>query len=217
MKMTRLGLAALAAAFAAGAIAFGVVAQRGTANADEPNGNASRLQEILAQKLGISVDALVAAEKGARDQLVDELLAAGRITQAQADRMKSAEPGDMLGRGFGARMAGARVHVDVGQITADLSHIDLATLRSELQQGKSFAQVAQEHGVSRDALKKAITDAVTSQLKDQVSKGSLTQAQADEIAQRFAANLDDMIDHAHGVGGGFGPMRDRMPRPMMTQ
>ena len=220
MRVNKFALGTVAAALAVAAVAFGVVVHRGTASADEPGANASRFQQLMAEKLGVSVDALVAAEKGARDQLVDELLAAGKITQAQADRMKSAEPGDALGRGFGAHghgMAGARVEANIGQITADLSHIDLATLRSELQQGKSFAQVAQEHGVSRDALKKAITDAQNTQLKDQVSKGTITQAQADQIAQRLAANLDAIIDHTHGAGTGSGPRGPMMPGMMFNR
>jgi predicted DNA-binding protein (UPF0251 family) len=210
VRISRLGIGVVAAAAIAAVIGYAVISDRGTASADTAGGTASRLEELLAQKLGISVEALQAAQKGARDQLADELLAAGTITQAQADRIKSSDVSSGFPRafGFGGRPGGGlmKAEVNVAQITADLSHIDLPTLRSELSQGKSLAQVADEHGVSRDTLKNAILDAEKSALSAQVAKGNITQAAADEAQQRFSDRVDALIDSTGHVGG-LGPMR----------
>jgi predicted DNA-binding protein (UPF0251 family) len=210
VKFSRLGIGVIAAAAIAAVIGYAVISGRGTASADTPGGTASRLEELLAQKLGISVEALQAAQKGARDQLADELLAAGTITQAQADRIKSSDVNGGFPRafGFGGRAGGGpmKAEVNVAQITADLSHIDLATLRSELSQGKSLAQVADEHGVSRDTLKNAILAAEKSALSAQVAKGNITQPAADDALQRFSDRVDALIDSTGHVGG-LGPMR----------
>jgi hypothetical protein len=219
MKWTRLGLGAVGALVAGGALTFAVLSHGGTASADSPTGAVSRIQEILAQKLGISVDALTNAEKATRDQYADELVAAGKITQAQADKIKSSGLKGLLGgiAHLGARRAaaGVKVEVDVARVTANVSHIDLATVKSELQSGKSFAQIASEHGVGRDALKQAITSTEKTQLQTAVTNGKLTQAQADNIAQRLAANLDSLIDRA-GMGRHMNGLHRTMPHVTPT-
>jgi hypothetical protein len=221
MKWSHLGLGAIAAVLAGAGLTVGVMHFTGTAQADSPGGAASRLQEILAQKLGVSVDTLTKAETDTKNQYADELAAAGTITQAQADKIKAAGVGNILGgiARFGARegVREARVEVNIAQITASVSKIDNATLKSELGQGKSFATIAGEHGVSRDALKSAITSAEKTQLDAAVGKGTLTQVQADQAAQRLAANLDSLIDRTGPAGAGFGhhkgPMMPKSPTP----
>jgi hypothetical protein len=110
----------------------------------------------------------------------------------------------------------AKIEVNVAEITANLAHIDNATLKSELQQGKSFAQIAQEHGVGRDTLKNAIISAEKTQLDNAVKNGNLTQQQADTIAQNLSAHVDAMIDRTPGAGHFMGP-RQMMPRSGTTQ
>lgn len=229
MKWMKWGLGAGAALLAGGALTFAVLAIGGTASAQEgPGSNGPRFLELLAQKLGVSVDQLKAAGTDARNQLVDELLATGTITQAQADKIKSADIGagfgfHMGGRGgpgaFGVR--GVKLAVDVAQITADLSKISVDVVKQELQQGKSFAQIAAEHGSSRDALKSAVIAAHTKALQDRVNSGEITQAQADQIAQNLSERVDQLIDHTGGVHGprgmkgGMGPATT--PTPSSTQ
>jgi predicted DNA-binding protein (UPF0251 family) len=220
MKWVRIGLAVAGAVLAGGAVTFAVLTSGGAAQAQGPGDEttASRFQELLAQQLGISVDQLQTAATNAKNQLADELLAQGKITQQQHDRITSASLGGIFGalaKRFDVR-AGVRAgaFVDAAKVTADVSHVDVATVRSELEQGKSLAQIAEEHGVSRDALKAAITNALNQQLKAAVSSGKITQATADQVAQRFTNNLDALIDHT-GVPGHHG-RRGMQGMPGMT-
>jgi hypothetical protein len=229
MKWMKWGLGAAAALLAGGALTFAVLAIGGTASAQEgPGANGSRFVELLAQKLGISVDQLKTASTDARNQLVDELLAAGTITQAQADKMKSADIGAGFGFHIGGRggpgafgVRGVKLAVDVAQITADLSKISIDVVKQELQQGKSFAQIAAEHGSSRDALKSAVIAAHTKALQERVASGQITQAQADKMAAELSEHVDQLIDHTGGFAGPRG-MKGGMrpgvvPTPSSTQ
>jgi len=58
--------------------------------------------------------------------------------------------------------------------------MDRAELKERLADGKTLAQIADERGVSRDALKKALTDAFNRRME--------------ERKERFAAHLDRLLD-----------------------
>lgn len=208
MKWIKWGLGAAGALIAGGALTFAVLAAGGTASAQEgPAGAASRFAELLAQRLGISPEQLKTAVTDARNQLIDEMLASGQITQAQAERMRSAPIGE--GLGFPGRAIGAkavRLAVDVVQITARVSNISVETVRAELQQGKSLAQIAAERGVSREALKNAITAEHRAQLQSKVAAGEITQAQANQMLERLSQHIDQLIDRP-GLGKAFGGPR----------
>src|SRR5687767_6015473 len=79
-------------AFAAASIlALGtvfIVAAQSPTPTPTPGGVADRFVDRLAANLGISSDRLKAAIKDTGTQIVDEKLAAGEITQEQADRAK---------------------------------------------------------------------------------------------------------------------------------
>jgi len=205
MKWMKWGMGGAAALLAGAALTFAVLAVGGTASAEEgPSGMASRFADLLAQKLGISTDQLKSASTAARNQLADELLAAGTITQAQADRIKAADIGSVFAfrgggpGGPGGRGMHSRIAVNVAEITAKLGNISVDTVRQELKQGKSFAQIAAERGVSRETLKNAVIAAEKAALQAKVANGALTQAQADQIAQNLSAHVDQMIDHTGG-------------------
>jgi uncharacterized protein YidB (DUF937 family) len=202
MKWIKWGFGAAGALLAGGALTFAVLATGGAASAEEgPGAMASRFVELLAQRLGISTEQLKAAGTEARNQLIDEMLAAGEITQAQADRMKSAEFGEGFGFHFhGGPGKGVRLAVDAVQTTATLTNLSVDAVRQELQQGKSLAQIAGEHGVSRDSLKAAIISELTASLQAKVASGEITQALADQMLARVSEHVDELIDRT-----GFGP------------
>ncbi|HEY8529570.1 MAG TPA: hypothetical protein VIL22_07795 [Paenibacillaceae bacterium] len=58
--------------------------------------------------------------------------------------------------------------------------MDRAELRDRLADGQTLAQIAEERGVSRDALKKALTDAFNRRMEAK--------------KERFAAHLDRLLD-----------------------
>ncbi|MBI2765313.1 MAG: hypothetical protein HYX53_05290 [Chloroflexi bacterium] len=169
----------------------------------------------LAANLGIDEATLKAAlQKTSLDE-VSAQLAAGTITQAQADditaRINSGDDfffglaggmggprgmgGDHDGRGFGADSAAL----------ATFFGTDEATLRADLQAGKSLADIGTGFGKSRDELKAFLTSANATELAADVASGKLTQTQADQRAADFASRLDAMIDGQFGGGIGRGP------------
>jgi hypothetical protein len=77
---------------------------------------------------------------------------------------------------------------------AKLAGMSPKDVRAALQQGKSLAQVAADHGISRDGLKAAIASAEKVYLDRSVQSGLLTQAYADQALQALSARLDQIID-----------------------
>ena len=165
----------------------------------------------VARRLNVTPDALTNAFRDAGIAQVDRRLAAGQITQAQADRIKQAlQSGNLRGLiggfgGFGGGDHGGGPGRMGGRDGAGMAlgrNIDaLATflgttaqqLRTELP-GKSLAQVAQARGKTRDQLKTFLTTQFDTELTQAVQNGRRTQAQADEARTRFTQNLDQMID-----------------------
>ena len=75
----------------------------------------------------------------------------------------------------------------IGQNVRDLLKLDEKTFREKLAEGKSLAEIAEEQGVSRDALKQALTDSFNKMLEEQKAK--------------FAENLDKLVDSTPPVAG----------------
>ena len=82
--MKKWGLGAFGLAAVVGVIALGASVLGGVAQAQEPPGEGSsfqeQYQEALAEKLGVSVDELQAAQEAARSQMIDDAVASGRMS-----------------------------------------------------------------------------------------------------------------------------------------
>jgi len=183
----------------------------------------------VAANLGVSADALTQAILDANLETIDEKLAAGEITQEQADSMKThvqesdrvhfGVHGERGGRGHGGPGGpggpGAGVSTEA---VAEFFGIDAATLRTELQAEKSLATIASENGKSRDELKAFLTAEKTASLAEKVAAGDLTQAEADEKIAEFTAELDEKIDSTRPAGGkgGHGPRGEGSEDPAET-
>lgn len=164
--------------------------------------------QILAQKLGVTVEKLQQAIRDALKETVGKMLSDGKITQEQADRASSGIDKMTFdrgmfgpfwgGRGFG--MWGGRFAFGQAELDAAAAKLGMTTqdLMAELRQGKSLSEVAKEKNVNPDDLKAAIVAAVTTQLDQAVKDGKLTQAQADQIKAQVE-KLD--LDRAFGKGG----------------
>ncbi|MBA4181920.1 MAG: hypothetical protein C0506_15120 [Anaerolinea sp.] len=170
--------------------------------------------QSLATRLGVSVDTLKQALKDTSLEKLAQLVTDGKLTQEQADRIKTEiESGEHLffgpggmraGRGGHEGRGGAGIH-DSAALTAFLG-IDESTLRSEMQAGKSLATIATDHGKTRDQLKAFLTDQMNTELAQKVADGKITQAQADQMKTAMAGGLDAMIDGTgRGPGGAGGP------------
>jgi hypothetical protein len=100
-----------------------------------------------------------------------------------------------------------------GAALATFLGIDQATLRNDLQGGKTLAQEAEAHGKSRDQLKAFLTQQFNASIDAEQQAGRITSDQATTMKQKFADNLDTMIDSNHGGDhdGGPGHFRGRGP------
>ncbi len=110
----------------------------------------------LAEALGITTAELQTAQQEANDAAIDQALAEGLITQAQADALKQ-RSGGFWGRGLG--------HFGMlGSSTIDME-----------------ALLAEALGISVDELQAAKTEAHDAALAAAVEAGNITQEQADQM------------------------------------
>jgi polyhydroxyalkanoate synthesis regulator phasin len=196
-------LIAAALAVAVGVVVFAVAGGSGDAQATGPGDN--RYQELLAEKLGISVEELQAAQKAARDALIDEKVAAGDLTEEQAERLKNREPGAF--RGLGPRL-GARVfHAlkDVLGAAAEVIGVTPEEARQGIANGNSLVEQAQAKGISEADLKASVLKKLEAQIDEAVNNDKLTEEQATRIKEGLEEHIDRFLN-AEGppAGKGFG-------------
>jgi len=180
------------AALAAGTVLAGGVAG-GAALGSGSGGNGEGLPESLADALnaraGTSLTAgdVQAALKDVFKERLDDAVAAGRLTQAQADRLLQQFGQGALRDGLGPAFAGPWlggpdvVKEDILSSAATALGLSESALQDQLESGKTLAQVAQDRGVSRDAVVAAIAKELQSANPD------LSEAEA----QRMAGDIVD--------------------------
>jgi polyhydroxyalkanoate synthesis regulator phasin len=192
-------LVAVVAVLVLAAAAIGGVALAQTPSSASPGRGAagSRIDDFLnklAQNLNIDRPTLDNALKTTAKQEVDSAVAAGRITQDQANQIEQRiENGQVpfgLGAGFGRRFGGgggevAQCRSGAGSAVAGALGISQGDLQQARANGESIAQIAQDHGKTVADLRTAVEDSVKSCLDQQVQSGSLTQQQEQNILQRI--------------------------------
>ena len=132
----------------------------------------------LAAALGIQRSALDVAIINAGNTTIDDGLAQGTLTQAQADALKAriaAGDTSALWSGHGVRghqTAGLRTAMlDAAAQTLNLTADDLET---QLRGGQTVAQLAQTHGTTEQAVVDAALAAAKAKLAEAVSAGTMT-------------------------------------------
>jgi hypothetical protein len=168
--------------------------------------------DSVAQHLGISRQKLDDATKAAAIDQVDAQLAAGKITKDQADELKKRiQSGDIPplgggGPGFGFGRPGGTggpggpgglLKAGIGDsLAAAAKYLGLSEsdLRTQLNAGKSLADVAKAQNKDLNGLEQAILAAAKSDLDKAVSDKKLTQSQADDVYNRLKSNIDDMVN-----------------------
>jgi AraC-like DNA-binding protein len=213
---------------AAGAVGLVVLAgsggayaatQKSSATPPDPAAEQKAFLDDVAGRLHVSSDQLTEALKGAAQDRIDAAVQAGRLTQAQADRLKQ-----RLARANGLPLIGAppigpRLHPGfggpgfgpVGELGAAATYLGLTPrkLFSDLRGGKSLADVAKDQGKSVDGLKTAMKAAETARLDAAVKAGRLTDAERSRIEQDLDQRLDDLVN---GTPPRFGFRLHRGPR-----
>jgi hypothetical protein len=192
MRRNRKAMLGIAVALAAAGGAAGAIAASGS---DSPSAEGQAIIDDAAKQLGISPDRLSAALKQALSDRIDAAVAAGRLTKAEGDALKQrVQSGDFpifggLGRGFG--------HFPFfGDFSAAADYLGLtgAQLRTQLDSGKSLAQIAQAQGKSVSGLVDAIVSAAKTKLDAAVAAGRLTQAQENEMLSGLRDRIQNLVN-----------------------
>jgi ribosomal protein S20 len=199
--------------------------------ASQDDSRTSSFFDAVAKHLGISSDELEDATRAAASDQVDAALQDGKITEEQAEELKSRiESGELppffgpglffdgprggehefgfgmgpgLGFHFGDKLSTATEYLGV---TED-------ELREALRNGRSLADVAKAEGKSVDGLKEALLADAKTRLDEAVAEEKLTREQADRILERLREGIDNLVNangenrmqfRFRGPGPGFG-------------
>jgi len=193
------------AAALVGLVVLGGGAAVAATQLDSPTARSQAIISDAAGQLGVSPDKLSSAlQKALEDQLQADVTA-GRLTQAQADAAKQRiESGNypLLGTfgggfGHGGRGFGGFGHFGlVGDLSAAATYLGVTTdqLQTDLQGGKTLAQVATAQGKTTDGLVGALVAAAKAKLDAAVTAGRLTAAQESTIVASLQQRITDLVN-----------------------
>lgn len=189
---------------AAAAVAIGIAAvEAAPSPSPSPSASSKNYAKAFVDKLAAILhltptqtqDALKQAEK----QTVDQMLADGQITTAQANAMKARiDAGQGLGpiggfglrpRGFfggGRALMGSLKTAELNAVASAL-HMSTTDLTNALRSGKTLSDLEKQQNVTDSAVKNAVKSAAKGVLDPAVKAGTITQAQEDAILSRIDA------------------------------
>lgn len=145
------------------------------------------------------------------------LVSDGSITQAQADKVATTL-NSTLPKGFGGR--GGR-GVDLST-AATVIGTTVDELRTDLQSGKTLAQIAQAKGITQSTLVDKLVASAKAKIAADVKAGTITQAQADERLADLQTRITQQVtstrqpgghDHGASTGGTTGGTSSTTPAP----
>jgi DNA-binding CsgD family transcriptional regulator len=177
--------------------------------------NAGKSVADVAKAKNIDLDTVIAKLTAAFKAHLDEEVASGKHTQAEADA-KLAEfstrvttmvnaPGLPMRGGKGGHGPGGKGgHGPQKFATATLAttlKLTEAELQTQLKSGKTIKQIADAQNVDIADVKTTLTAAFKAHLDEEVASGEHTQAEADAKLAEFKTRLDDMVNGVRPVGG----------------
>ena len=153
------------------------------------------------RRLGMGAAGLVVAGAVA----VGGLGAIGASAQTAPDGTQQT-PRERPVDGQGLRMGGmVRGAISIHRAAAEVLGIDREALHAAMQSGKTLAQVGEEYGFSRDALKSGITSKVNQQLAQALVDGKITEEKKADILAGLNDRIEKALDATHtgrmGPGG----------------
>lgn len=198
-KRTAVGIAAVVAlaAGSAGALA---------ATGDDREAEQTVL-DAAAERLDVTPEELRSALTAAQDARLDQAVGDGELTQEQADAIKErrAQDGRVLdmGGGPGHHRGGPGGPGMFGDLAAALE-LSEAQLRTQLADGRSISEVAEDQDTTLPAVKRAVRAAQVDRLDAEVQAGRLTDAQRDAMVEHLDGHIDRLGEAAGGSFGGPG-------------
>jgi hypothetical protein len=210
-------VAALAVVGAGGAVA---------ATQLNPRQESQAVLNDAARELGVQPNELSAALKKALSNRVDEAVEDGRLSKEEGDRLKArinsgdfplfGGPGRHHGPGFGFGHGPGPMH-DLSN-AAEYLGLTQAQLRTQLNQGKTLAQIARDRDKAVDGLIDTLVASNKERIDAAVEDGRLTRAQADEKLEMLRQAITDFVNNGRfefrfrerrGPGSEGGPPRFR--------
>lgn len=159
----------------------------------------------FASNLGVDQGKLDSAFTAAVNATVDQALKDGKITQAQADSIKSRYSqglsasngfgGFPFGRGFGKFGFHGNQLLALSDIASALG-MNPQDLTSALSSGKSIADVAKSQNKDLATVKSTLLADVKTKLDAEVANKTITQSQADQIYQKYTSSIDNLLNNA---------------------
>ena len=158
-----------------------------------------------------SVGVATAHDKGAgRGNVMAELVAAGTITQAQANAItnKFAEKHAAKDANRAANQASNVAHrAAVDALISSTIGLDATTIKNRLAAGESLATIA---GVKKDALITALVALQNTRIDADVVAGKLTAAQATTLKTKSTSRVTEHVNAVGGMGLGQKGMGEKM-------
>jgi len=181
----------------------------------------------VAKAKNVDIAKVIAAMTAQMKAHLDEEVASGKHTQAEADAKLAeftARATEMVNKAGGPQ-AGQKggpggKHGKGGFVTDALATVLKTTstdLHTQLRSGKSIADVATAQNVDIADVKAVLTSDFKAHLAEEVTSGEHTQVEADARLAEFTANLDTMVNRVGPAGGkegrGHGPRGGREGAP----
>jgi flagellar hook-basal body complex protein FliE len=181
----------------------------------------------IAESKGKTADEVIAAARAQLEETLKQAVTDGRITQAQADAklaqfdqtasqiVNDTTLGQRFGNGHhgfgpGGRGFGPHGGNSLIEATASATGLTVQEVLTQLQSGQSLAQIAESKGKTADEVITAARTQLEETLKQAVTDGRITQAQADAKLAQFDETASQIMNDATlgqrlGAGrGGFG-------------
>ncbi|MFF0829709.1 hypothetical protein ACFYU8_22810 [Brevibacillus sp. NPDC003359] len=182
---------------------------------------AGKTLAAIAQAQGVDTADVVALLVEQQEAKLKEAVAAGKLTQEQADKQsenlsdrvkeqventkpnKGFDKGGNKGFGKGGFIGGFEKNEEL----LSLLKLDADKLQEKLKAEKSLAAIAEAQGVSQNDLVALLVKQQEAQLKEAVAAGKLKQEQADKMNENASERVKEMVQNTHhgrGPGKGMG-------------
>ena len=216
-SIKRKAIAGTVAALAVGGTGAGIAATKLGSN---PSAESKAIVDDAAKQLGVQPSALSSALKKALTARVDAAVADGRLTKEQGAELKARIASDDFPLFGPPGMGGGHFgHHGGPGLDAAAKYLGLteANLRTELESGKTLAQVAKAQNKSVDGLIAALKADAKQKLDAAVKADRLTQAQETRMLADLDQRLGDFVNgklmcrHQRGFDGPGRPDQDGGP------
>jgi DNA-binding CsgD family transcriptional regulator len=159
----------------------------------------------VATTQNVSVQSVIDAVVTEMKSHIAEEVASGELTQAQADEKLAevtARATDMVNgvRPVGMGGKGGRGPAKSVTAVAGVLKLTEAELKTQVEAGKSLADVAATQNVSVQSVIDVVVTEMRAHIASEVASGELTQAQADEKLAEVTARATDMVNGVRPVG-----------------